>query len=181
MKRALLAAVLTVPLAGCVFAGRGGVVTGQPMPSGSTPADACAPQHLAAMAGKPVTAAIAANPGLSGMVAGLDRAGLRTLDDVPALTLFATSDRFLATFPFRRIRVLWDNPEELARTLEQAAVAERLQPDRLPGTYPTMAGTRAVITTDSGGLRVNGVKVECRQLDTANAAVYIVDELVPQR
>jgi len=44
-----------------------------------------------------------------------------------------------------------------------------------------MGGTRAVITTDAGSLRVNGTKVVCRQLDTANAAVSIVDELVPQR
>jgi uncharacterized surface protein with fasciclin (FAS1) repeats len=179
MKRALLAAVLPVILSGCTL-GQGGVVTGQPVPSGSAPADACAPQNLAAMVGKPVTAAIAANPGLSGMAAGLDRADLRTLDDVPALTLFATSDRFLTVFPFRRIPGLWDNPPELAQTLQQAAVAERLEPDRLPGTHTTMSGTRAVITTDSGGLRVNGTKVVCQQLDTTNAAVYIVDELVPQ-
>lgn len=181
MKRALLAAVLAVVLPGCAVYGQGGVVTGQPLPSGSTPADACDPQNLAAMAGKPVTAAITANPGLSGMAAGLDRAGLRTLDDVPALTLFATSDRFLAVFPFRRIPVLWDNPKELAQTLQQAAVAERLEPERLPGTHTTMSGTQAVITTDPGGLRVNGTKAVCQQLETTNAAIYIVDELVPLR
>ncbi|MDI6102728.1 hypothetical protein QLQ12_29325 [Actinoplanes sp. NEAU-A12] len=84
MKRALLVVALTALLSSCTFSGQGGVVTGQPLPSGSTPADACAPQLLAAMVGKPVTAAIAANPGLSGMLAGLDRAGLRALDDVPA-------------------------------------------------------------------------------------------------
>jgi len=181
MKRALLAVVLTVPLSGCALYGQGGVVTGEPSPSGSPPADACAPPNLAAMAGKPVTAAVAANPGLSGMLAGLDRAGLRTLDDTPALTLFATSDRFLAAFPFRNIPTLWDNPKELAQTLEQAAVAERLEPDRLPGTHTTMGGTQAVITSDAGSLRVNGTRVVCRQLDTDNAAVYIVDKLVPQR
>jgi uncharacterized surface protein with fasciclin (FAS1) repeats len=156
-------------------------VTGRPSQPGSMPANACAPQNLAAMQGKPVTAALAANPGLSGMLAGIDRAGLRTLDDVPALTLFATSDRFLAVFPFQRVPVLWDNPGELAQTLKQAAVAERLEPDRLPGEHRTMGGTQAVITTDSGDLRVNGTKVVCRQLATTNAAVYIVDELVPRR
>ncbi|WP_433791803.1 fasciclin domain-containing protein [Actinoplanes sp. CA-252034] len=180
MKRVLLAAVLTATLSGCAL-GQGGVVTGQPLPSGAAPADACAPQNLAAMAGKPVSVAIAANPGLSGMAAGLDRAGLRALDDTPALTLFATSDRFLATFPFQRIPTLWDDPEELARTLKQAAIAERLDPGRLPGTHTTMSGTRAVVTTDAGDLRVNDTKTVCHQLDTANAAVYIVDELVPLR
>jgi uncharacterized surface protein with fasciclin (FAS1) repeats len=165
-------------LVGCV---KGEVVTGQPLTSGSQPADACAPQNLAAMAGRSVTAAIAANPGLSGMLSGLDRAGLRTLDDVPALTLFATSDHFLAVLPFRRIAVLWDHPQELARTLEQAAIAQRLEPDRLLGAHTTMSGTQAVVTNDSGGLRVNDTKIACQQLNTMNAAVYIVDELVPLR
>ncbi|WP_412735919.1 fasciclin domain-containing protein [Krasilnikovia sp. MM14-A1259] len=156
-------------------------MTGQPLPSGSQPADACASPNVAAMAGKPLTAAVAANPGLSGMSDGLDRAGLRTLDGMPALTLFATSDQFLAAFPFRRIPLLWDHPEQLATMLKQAAIAERLEPGQLRGAHTTMAGTQAIVTTDSGGFRVNGVKVVCRQLDITNAAVYIVDELVPQR
>ncbi|GAA4953616.1 fasciclin domain-containing protein [Actinoplanes utahensis] len=181
MKRASLAVVLTVTLSGCGFQGPGGTVTAQPLPSGSTPADACAPHNLAAMAGKPVTAAIAANPGLSGMVAGLDRAGLGTLDEAPALTLFATSDRFLAVFPFQRIPPLWDDPAELAQLLKQAAVPQRLEPDRLPGTHTTMGGTQAVVTTDAGRLRVNDTRVACQQLDTTNAAIYIVDQMVPQR
>jgi uncharacterized surface protein with fasciclin (FAS1) repeats len=181
MKRGCLAALLCVSLSGCTYGVSGGVVTGQPLPSGSRPADACAPANLTAMAGRSLTAAIAANPGLSGMSSGLDRAGLRTLDDVPALTLFATSDHFLAIFPFRNIPVLWDHPEGLAKMLEQAAVPERPEPDRLIGAHTTMGGTQAVVTTDSGGLRVNGTKVVCQQLNTTNAAVYIVDELVAQR
>lgn len=177
----LLAAALTVALSGCGFHGPGGVVTAEPLPSGSAVADACAPANLAAMAGKPVTAAIAANPGLSGLLAGLDRAGLRTLDDAAALTLFATSDRFLAVFPFRRIPTLWDNPPELAKTLQQAVIPERLEPHRVRGTHITLAGTRAVVTADGSGLRVNGTKVRCHQMTSSNAVVYMVDELVPMR
>jgi DNA-binding NarL/FixJ family response regulator len=86
-----------------------------------------------------------------------------------------------AVFPFQRIPALWDNRRELAQTPEQAAVAERLEPDRLPGTHTTMGGTQAVVTTDPGGLRVNGTKVACQQLETTNAAIYIVDEPVPRR
>ncbi|GAA2511979.1 fasciclin domain-containing protein [Winogradskya humida] len=180
MKRVPIAVVLTVALSGCGYV-QSQVITGQPLPSGTAPADACAPQNLAAMAGKPATAAIAANPGLSGMLAGLDRAGLRTLDDAPALTLFATSDRFLAYFPFRNIPALWDNPKELAQILKQAAVGERLDPARLPGTHTTMGGTRVIGGGEPGSLRVNDTKVVCQQLGTANAAVYIVDQLVTQR
>jgi hypothetical protein len=51
---------------------------------------------------------------------------------------------------------------------------------RCPGDVPNRhAGSR------HGGLpsgsRVNGTKVGCRQLGVTNAAVYIVNEPVPQR
>ncbi|MEU4164834.1 fasciclin domain-containing protein [Actinoplanes sp. NPDC026670] len=176
--RGLLAGVLTLSLGGCGFIGRGGVVTGQPLPSGSVIADACAPQNLAAMEGKPVVAAIAANPGLSQLLAGFKRAGLQTFDDVPALTLFATSDQYLMHFPFQNIPMLWDNPDSLARVLKQSAVEERLDLDHLLGRHTTMSSTQAVVTNDAEGLRVNRTRVVCRQLDTANAAVYIVNDLV---
>ena len=54
-------------------------------------------------------------------------------------------------------------------------VSGRLSPEMLAGTHKTLQGTTLTVKGSGEDFTVNGAKVVCGNVQTANATVYLVD------
>lgn len=140
----------------------------------------------AGMADDPVATAASNNPVLSTLVAAVTAAGLGdTLNGAPELTVFAPSnDAFAAVDPAALESLLLpENVATLTSILTFHVIGERIAPEDLAGTFPTLNGAEITIdgegemfTTNVGGTAEGSVV--CGNVQTANATVYIIDTVM---
>jgi len=138
------------------------------------------------MADDPVATAASNNPVLSTLVAAVTAANLGdTLNGAPELTVFAPSNAaFEAVDPAALASLLEPaNVDQLTSILTFHVIGERIAPEDLAGTFPTLNGAEITIdgsgeefTTNVGGTATG--TVVCGNVQTANATVYIIDTVM---
>jgi uncharacterized surface protein with fasciclin (FAS1) repeats len=146
---------------------------------------------LSGLAGERLSTAAAHEPALSRLLAAVVAAHLAdSLDSQPDITLLAPADGAFAAVPRSTLSGLLGDTARLTRVLTHHVIEGRLTPEQLAGTHTTLANDTVTITGSgeqfgiSAGqtmLRTRPATVVCGNIRTANATVYIVDQvLAPQ-
>lgn len=135
------------------------------------------------MATDPVATAASNNPVLGQLVSAVGAAGLAsTLNTTKDITVFAPTNDAFAAVPKATLDAAMKDPKGLLTTvLTNHVVAGRLSPDRLAGEHTTLAGTRITVAGSGQDFTVGRAKVVCGNVQTANATVYIIDQVLLPR
>ena len=130
----------------------------------------------------PVATAASNNPLLSTLVTAVKKAGLvNTLNSAPGLTVFAPTNDAFAKLPKATLAKVLADKALLARILTHHVVAGQLDPKAIVGSHTTLAKDGVTVSGDTSGMTVDGAKVLCGNIPTANATVYVIDSvLMPQ-
>jgi len=129
------------------------------------------------MATDPVATAASHNPLLSTLVSAVTKAGLvDTLNSAQGITVFAPTNDAFSKVPAATLNKAMADPKGLlTKVLTNHVVQGRLTPDQLAGTHTTLAGTSITVSGSGQDFTVDGAKVVCGDVQTANATVYIID------
>ena len=134
------------------------------------------------MAQVPVETAIASNPELTTFAHVIRASGLaRKLNSAPSLTVFAPDNSAFADFGAGNVRTLLASKRDLAHLVDYDVVAGQVTQARLAGGKPltSLLGTRLYpATSQTGGYKVDNSPVACGNIQTANATLYIVSDLL---
>ena len=132
------------------------------------------------MATEPVATAASSNPLLTQLVAAVTEAGLGdTLNTTQDITVFAPTDDAFAAVPAETMDAAMADPQGLLTTvLTNHVVAERLSPDMVVGEHETLAGTTITVEGSVEDLTVGEAAIICGDVQTANATVYIIDQVL---
>ena len=133
------------------------------------------------MAAEPVATAASANPVLSTLVTAITEAGLvDTLNSAEDITVFAPSnDAFEAMDQDVFKKAMADPKGLLATVLTYHVVPGKLTPQNLAGTHKTLQGGELTVEGDGEDFVVDtNAKVICGNVQTANATVYIIDQVL---
>lgn len=142
---------------------------------------ASGPGSFEGMAGEPVATAASHNPMLSGFSSAIRKANLvDTLNNAHHITVFAPANVAFDQLPRATLdRILADNPA-LAARLTYHVVGRTVAPSELAqGNFESLGG--ATLSTSGSGqdFKINGnTSVICGNVHTANATVYIIDNLL---
>lgn len=132
------------------------------------------------MATQPVATAASSNPLLTQLVAAVSEAGLvDTLNTTPDITVFAPTDDAFAAMPAETLDAAMADPQGLLTTvLTNHVVPERLSPDMVAGEHETLAGTMITVEGSGEEFTVGEAQIICGNVQTANATVYIIDQVL---
>ena len=136
------------------------------------------------MATDPVATAASNNPLLSTLVTAVTKAGLvDTLNSAQGITVFAPVNDAFGKLPKATLDKAMADPKGLlTKVLTNHVVAGKLTPEQLAGTHKTLGGGSITVAGSGQDFTVDGnAKVICGNVPTANATVYIIDNvLVPK-
>jgi uncharacterized surface protein with fasciclin (FAS1) repeats len=196
-RRAAVAAVLGMALLGaaCSSTDAGTSGTQTPAPSTTaTPMTASGPfgaacstvpasgaGSLEALAQDPVATAASNTPQLSTLVTAVTKADLvNTLNSAQGITVFApTNDAFAAVPKPTLDKALGDPKGLLTTVLTYHVVPGQLAPDQLAGSHKTLQGGTIQVSGSGQDFKVNGnSSVVCGNIQTANATVYLIDQVL---
>ena len=134
------------------------------------------------MSSDPVATAASNNPALSTLVTAVKAAGLvDTLNNAPALTVFAPANSAFAAMDKATLaKAMGDKKGLLTDVLTAHVVSGKLSPTELAGEHKTLNAKQPITVTGSGeSFKVNGkATVVCGNVQTANATVYIIDQVL---
>jgi len=143
---------------------------------------------IAAMADDPVATAIARNPAVHSFAAALGAARLGApLDHQQDVTVLAPADAAFDAVPRDALGKLIGDTASLTALLTHHVIQGRLTPDRLAGTHTTLNNDQVTIdvSPDAFSVAAEGTllgkapaRVICGNLHTANATIYIVDQVL---
>ncbi|GAB3311944.1 fasciclin domain-containing protein [Epidermidibacterium keratini] len=152
----------------------------EPFGPGCSAVPADGPGSFQGMATDPVATAASNNPVLSTLVSAVQTAGLaETLNTTQDITVFApTNDAFAAVPPDALNAAMADPSGMLTTILTNHVVQGKLSPDQLAGDHQTLAGTTITVTGSGEDFTVGNAKVVCGNVQTANATVYIIDQVL---
>jgi uncharacterized surface protein with fasciclin (FAS1) repeats len=146
---------------------------------------------LRAMAGERVSTAAAHDPALTSLVAAMTAGHLAdSLDSQPAITVLAPANPAFSAVPRSSLRALLGDTAKLTRVLTHHVIQGRLTPEQLAGTHITLANDTVTITGSGGNfgissdqtmLRSRSATVVCGNIRTANATVYVIDQVLAPR
>lgn len=148
------------------------------------------PGSLTGMVVDPVATAAGTNPLLKTLVAAVTAVeGLPgTLNDAPALTVFAPFDGAFAEIPEADLNALVEGGQtdgtdsDLYKILAHHVLGERLEPDAIAGERATLVGDNLTVEGDASGMTVTDgtvtANVLCGGIPTANATVYVIDKVL---
>ncbi|PKW14599.1 fasciclin domain-containing protein [Saccharopolyspora spinosa] len=137
----------------------------------------------------PVGTAASNNPLLTKLTAAVKAAGLvDTLNDPNTqYTVFAPADPAFDAIPPDQLNAMLSDPaqkEKLSSVLTYHVVPKRMDAQSLSQakTVDTVQGGKVTIEGSGQQLKVNGANVLCGNVPTANATVFVVDQvLMPQQ
>ncbi|MDO5738627.1 MAG: fasciclin domain-containing protein [Ornithinimicrobium sp.] len=138
------------------------------------------------MAQDPVAVAASNNPLLTTLVAAVSGKVNPDVDLVDTLngdefTVFAPVDEAFAAIDEETMGKLATDSELLSSILTYHVVPGQLTPDQVVGEQTTVQGGTVEVAGEGDDLTVNGVTIICGGVQTANATVYLIDEvLMPQ-
>ncbi|SEB86786.1 Uncaracterized surface protein containing fasciclin (FAS1) repeats [Nocardioides exalbidus] len=131
------------------------------------------------MADDPVATAASNNPLLKTLVAAVTEAGLvDTLNSAENLTVFAPTDDAFAAIPKKDLNALLKDKEMLTTVLTHHVIGERLSPADLAGEHETLAGDMLTVDGSGEDFTIGDASVVCGNVQTANATVYVVDQVL---
>ena len=131
------------------------------------------------MADDPVATAASNNPLLKTLVAAVTEAGLvDTLNSAEALTVFAPTDDAFAQIPKKDLNALLKDKEALTTVLTHHVIGERLSPEDVAGELETLAGDTIMVEGSGEDFTAEGAAVVCGNVQTANATVYVIDQVM---
>ena len=133
------------------------------------------------MADDPVATAASNNPLLSTLVKAVGAANLvDTLNSAEDITVFApTNDAFAAMDPATLKKAMGDPNGLLKTVLTYHVVQGKLTPADLAGTHASLQGGDVTVEGSGEDFTVNGdAKVVCGNVQTANATVYLIDQVL---
>jgi uncharacterized surface protein with fasciclin (FAS1) repeats len=139
------------------------------------------------MSTAPVATAASANPVLTTLVKAVGAAGLGdTLNTTKDITVLAPADPAFAGVPADALNALLADKAQLTKVLTHHVIAGRLTPEQLAGTHKTLNGDDVTITGSGDNFSIAGAgtvvkmdaKVICGNVQTANATVYIIDQVL---
>lgn len=138
---------------------------------------------VAGMAKDPVAVAASNNPLLKTLTAAVSGELNPKVDLVDTLngdefTVFAPVDDAFAAIPEKDLAAVVKDADALSGILTYHVVPGQIAPADLSGDYTTVAGQDLEVTGSGDDLKVNGASVICGGVQTANATVYLVDEVL---
>ena len=142
---------------------------------------------FAGMATVPVANAASTNPVLSTLVQAVTAANLAdSLNTAPDLTVLAPANAAFEAVPSDQLQGLLADTAQLTSVLLHHVVQGRLTPDQLAGTHTTLNNDQVTIegsgesfTVAGEGTLVGGpATVICGNVPTANATVYVIDQVL---
>ncbi|MEV4645621.1 fasciclin domain-containing protein [Saccharopolyspora sp. NPDC049357] len=149
------------------------------------PTDPANPGSVQGMIDDPVGTAASNNPLLTKLTAAVKSAGLvDTLNKSDAqYTVFAPADPAFDAIPPEQLQAMLTDPaqkEALTSTLTYHVVPQRMTADDLAraGSVDTVQGGQVKIEGSGDQLKVNGAGVLCGNVPTANATVFVVDQVL---
>ena len=199
------AACLVVPMAACTSSGNSAASSAsssRPAPSSAVaPSSAavdksqpvgsgCAalpPATLQAMATVPATTAAGSDPQLSSLVQAVSTANLvDTLNSTSNITVFAPANSAFQAVPADQLKALMADTARLTAVLTHHVVAGRRAPDQLSGQLTTLDNDTLTVTGTGAGLTISGdqtlsgqpAHLVCGDVQTANATVYVIDQVL---
>ena len=199
MRTALLATLvvlagLSATVTGCSSGDGATAPSGSAGSSGSPFGPACArlpaegPGSPAALAAGPLGAAVAASPLLTTLARAVQDANLvDTLNSASGVTLLAPVDAAFDAVPPQVLGPLLADAPELTRLVTHSVLQGRLPPAQLAGEHTTLAGDRVTVTGSGERFSVGAdqtlpgttpATVVCGPLQTANATVYVIDQVL---
>jgi uncharacterized surface protein with fasciclin (FAS1) repeats len=138
---------------------------------------------VAGMAADPVATAASNNPLLKTLTAAVSGQLNKDVNLVDTLnsgefTVFAPVDDAFAKIPAETIEGLKTDSDTLTSILTYHVVPGQLAPSDVAGEHPTAQGSNLEVTGSGDNLMVNGAKVICGGVKTANATVYLIDTVL---
>jgi len=133
------------------------------------------------MATAPVASAASANPVLSTLVAAVTKAGLvDTLNSQKSLTVLAPTNDAFGQIPPKTLKAVLADKPTLTKILTYHVIDGALSPDQLAGTHKTLEGADLTISGNDPDFVVGTQKasIVCGNVKTANATVYIIDQVL---
>ena len=135
------------------------------------------------MAADPVAVAASNNPLLTSLTAAVSgkvnpQVNLVTTLNNGEFTVFAPVDAAFAKIDATTMDSLTTNAALLSGILTYHVVPGRLSPAEVVGTHPTANGATLTVTGSGDALKVNGATVICGGVQTKNATVYLIDQVL---
>lgn len=146
------------------------------------------PGSIVGMSQEPVAVAASSNPLLTQLVAAVSGELNPDVNLVDTLngdefTVFAPVDDAFAALDGETVEMLQtpEGAETLTDVLTYHVVPGQMAPDAIAGELETVQGDTVMVEGEGDSLTVNGATVLCGGVQTANATVYLIDEvLMPQ-
>lgn len=138
---------------------------------------------VSGMIDDPVATAASNNPLLDKLEAAVKAAGLvDTLNSAEAVTVFAPYDKAFEALGKEKFQQLAGQPEKLASILQLHVVPKRMDAEGLAkaGEVQTLNKSASPLAIEGSGqdITVNGNKVLCGNVPTANATVFVIDKVM---
>ena len=135
------------------------------------------------MAADPVAVAASNNPLLTSLTAAVSgkvnpQVNLVTTLNNGEFTVFAPVDAAFAKIDATTMDSLTTNAALLSGILTYHVVPGKLSPSEVVGTHPTANGATITVTGSGDALQVNGATVICGGVQTKNATVYLIDQVL---
>ncbi|TKJ28512.1 fasciclin domain-containing protein [Blastococcus sp. CCUG 61487] len=139
------------------------------------------------MADDPVATAASNNPLLSTLVQAVTAAGLGdTLNTTDDITVLAPANPAFEAVPEDALSALLADTDMLTAVLTHHVIPGRLGPDELAGTHETLNGDEVTIegSGEEFSIAMDGTvvgmeaSVICGNVQTANATVYVLDQVL---
>lgn len=163
-------------------------VSDEPFGAGCAGLPAEGAGSIAGMVDAPLFEAVTANPELTTFAQAVISARLdETLNSTANITVLAPTEAAFAAVPPEQLQALLADSAQLTATLVHHVVPGRLGPDDLAGTHTTLnndeltvEGVGEAFTIPAGAtlLHAAAATVLCGNLQTANATVYLIDQVL---
>jgi uncharacterized surface protein with fasciclin (FAS1) repeats len=144
-------------------------------------------ESFTAMAAQPVVVAGSSNPALSTFVQAVTAANLgESLNTQQNITVLVPADSAFQAVPADALHALMADSAQLTAVLLHHVVQGRLTPAQLAGVHTTLNNDRVTIAGSGESFTIPGdgtivgtdASVICGNVQTANATVYIVDQVL---
>jgi uncharacterized surface protein with fasciclin (FAS1) repeats len=138
---------------------------------------------VSGMALDPVATAASNNPILTTLTAAVSgklnpKVNLVDTLNGSEFTVFAPTDDAFKKVDPATIEALKKDDATLSKILTYHVVPGKITPDQIVGTHKTVQGGSVTVTGTKDALKVDGAKVVCGGVQTANATVYMVDSVL---
>jgi uncharacterized surface protein with fasciclin (FAS1) repeats len=157
----------------------------EPFGAGCTAVPADGEGSFSGMTDDPVATAASNNQVLSTLVQAVTQANLvDTLNTTDDITVIAPANPAFEAIPADQLQAVLADQATLTQILTHHVIPGRLSPDQLAGTHTTVAGDDVTIEGSGESFTVaqtvtgTPASVICGNVQTANATVYIVDQVL---